>query len=93
MKCRSADEGRQHDAGMRAISAVRVRPGAKLLAALVFVLISACMSPFSGCDLDEAFGLAAGERSIGPSEAMCLATPSERLKRNFPPALPCDSTL
>jgi hypothetical protein len=44
---------------------------------LVFVLISACMSPFSGCDLDEAFGLAAGERSIGPSEAMCLATPSE----------------
>jgi hypothetical protein len=40
---------------MRSVPVVLVQPGVELLAAFLGVLISASISPFTQCSLDEAF--------------------------------------
>ncbi len=55
---------------MRSMPVVGMQPGAKLVVALVGILVNASVGPFSECGLDEAFGFAVGTWSIGPGEAM-----------------------
>ena len=55
---------------MRAVPVVVVKPGKKMLQALLRVLIGAGVSPFAKSSLDEAFGFSISARGVRTGEVM-----------------------
>ena len=70
IKTRAADRWSMVKATMRAVPVVVVKPGKKMVMALLGVLIGPGISPFAESGLDETFGFAVGARGIGTSEVV-----------------------
>ena len=70
IKARAADRWSMVEATMRPVPVVVVKPGKKLVMALLRVLIGAGVSPFAESGLDETFGFAVGARGVGTSEVV-----------------------
>jgi hypothetical protein len=70
VEARAADRWSMVEATMRTLPVVVVKPGKKILVAVLRVLIQAGVHPFPQGGLNEAFGFAVGARGIGASEVM-----------------------
>ena len=73
IEARAADRGSMVEATMRAVPVVVVKPGKKMLMALLRVLIRAGVSPFAKSSLDKSFGFTVGARGVGTGEVMAQA--------------------
>jgi hypothetical protein len=69
-KAGAADRWSMVEATMRPVPVVVVKPGKKLVMALLRVQIGPGISPFAESGLDETFGFAVGARGIGTSEVV-----------------------
>jgi len=70
VEARASDRWSMVETTMRTIPVVMVKPGLKLIIAMLGSGVETSVSPFAQSGLDEAFGFAVGARSIGASEAM-----------------------
>jgi hypothetical protein len=72
-KARAADRWSMVEATMRSVPVVVVKPGKKLVVALLGVLIQAGIGPFAESGLDKSFGFTVGARGVGTGEVMAQA--------------------
>lgn len=73
IEARAADRWSMVEATMRSVPVVVVKPGKKLVVALLGVLIKAGIGPFAKSSLDKAFGFTVGAWGVGTGEVMAQA--------------------
>ena len=73
VQARAADRWSMVETTMRTMPVVVMKPGLKLVIAMLGSWVNTGISPFAQSGLNEAFGFAIGAGSIGASEVMAQA--------------------